>query len=77
MNYYKELDFLDLLAIASFVIGLQNLEENLTQGDKQDIQDDFDEKTNRVLIEIHEHLEMQDIKINAILKILEELHHDC
>ena len=38
MNIEKnQLSFLDLINIASFCIGLMNLDENLTQGDKQDL----------------------------------------
>lgn len=67
----KQLDFIDLLSIASFVIGLQNLNENLTQGDKQDLQEELSNKADLLLKEIHSHLEKQDNKLNEILIILE------
>lgn len=67
----KQLDFIDLLSIASFVIGLQNLNENLTQGDKQDLQKELSNKSDLLLKEIHSHLEKQDNKLNEILIILE------
>ena len=68
----KELSFLDLLSIASFVIALQNLELNITQDDFQKMMQDIDEKTTNLLTEIHAHLEMQDKRIDDILKKLEE-----
>ena len=68
MNVRNELDFIDLLSIASFVIGLMNLEENLTQGDKQELQEDLSNKAELLLNEIHGHLEEQDRKLDELLK---------
>lgn len=67
----KQLTFLDLLNVLSFLIGLENLEANLTQSDKQDLQSDLAETAERLLNEIHAHLEAQDAKIERILKRLE------
>lgn len=69
----QQLDFIDLLSIASFVVGIMNLQENLTQGDKQDLQEDFSNKADFLLKEIHAHLEMQDNKLDEILLRLEEI----
>ena len=66
----SKLNFLDMLNIMSFVIGLMNLNENLTQGDKQDIMKNLSEKADTILKEVHSHLEEQDEKINKILEIL-------
>ena len=66
----NQLSFIDLLSVASFVIGLENLEENLTQGDKQDLQKDLSDKADQLLKEIHSHLEQQDKKIDEILRRL-------
>ena len=68
----KQLDFLDILNILSFLIGVENLEANLTQGDKQDLQHDLSVTAERLLTEIHAHLESQDKKIDEILKIIGE-----
>lgn len=65
--------FLDTINLISFTIGLMNLNENLTQGDKQDLLETFSQKADDLLNEIHSHLKQQDIKID---KILEELSHD-
>ena len=65
--------FLDTINLISFMIGIMNLNENLTQGDKQDLLKIFSQKADDLLTEIHSHLKEQDIKID---KILEELTHD-
>lgn len=66
-----QLTFLDFITLISFWVGLINLEENMTQGDKQDLMKKFDEQTEAVLGQIHAHLEGQDKKIDRIMTILE------
>ena len=68
----KQLTFLDILNIASFLIGIENLEMNLDQNDKQDLQKNLSEATDKLLAEVHAHLETQDKKIDEILRRLEE-----
>ena len=68
-----EFTFLDTLGILSFIIGTMNLNENLTQGDKQDLLQEFSTKADLLLKEIHSHLEKQDNKLD---KILEEISND-
>lgn len=72
MTNNGQLDFLDILTVMSFVIGLINLDENVTQSDKQELQNDLADKAEMLLQEIHSHLEMQDIKLDHIIKLLEE-----
>ena len=68
-----EFTFLDIIALMSFFIGVINLDENLTQSDKQELQESLSQKADLLLQEIHGHLEEQD----ALLKqILEELRND-
>ena len=71
MSDNRQLSFLDLLNVLSFLIGLENLEENITQGDKQDLQHDLTVTAEKLLTEIHAHLEAQDKKIDKILNRLE------
>ena len=59
----KQVDFLDALSVASFCIGLMNLDENVSQGDLAD-------KSEIILKEVHRHLNEQDGKLNAILERL-------
>lgn len=68
-----QLTFLDTINLISFMIGIMNLNENLTQGDKQDLLKTFSQKADDLLNEIHSHLKDQDRKID---QILEELSHD-
>ena len=63
-----QLDFLDVLNIMSFVIGLMNYDENLTQNDKQDLMQELNAKSDKLLEEIHSHLTEQDKKLNTIMK---------
>ena len=69
-NY--QLDILDVLSIINFMVGMMNLEENLTQGDKQELQNDLSSKADLLLKEIHSHLQEQDSKLDMILQKLEE-----
>lgn len=75
MNDNQQLDFLDLLNILSFVIGILNYQENLTQSDKQELLHKVDEDTQTAIQEIHNHLQMQDNKIDKIINILEDRNH--
>lgn len=68
----NELTFLDIITLLSFVISVENLEENLSQNDKQDLQRDLSEKAEKILNEIHSHLEAQDKKIELIWSKLNE-----
>lgn len=64
-----EFTFLDTIGLISFCIGLQNLGINLTQ-------DDLSKEADRLLNEVHEHLESQDQKLDRIIKLLEVKHND-
>ena len=70
-----EFTFLDYLAIASFLIGLENLELNITQEDMDAQTADLDARVNskieKALADIHFHLQLQDDKLNDLLKRLE------
>ena len=70
MGENGEFTFLDTLNLISFFIGIMNLNENLTQGDKQDLQETFSQKADDLLTEIHSHLQKQDDKIDKILEVL-------
>lgn len=55
--------YADVLAIASFIVGMLNYGENLSQRTAQEL---LDSQTK----EIHEHLQRQDDKIDKILEML-------
>lgn len=56
--------FLDIISLTSFLIGLMNLDENLTQGDLAD-------KAQLILDGIHGHLKEQDEKLDMIIRRLD------
>lgn len=70
-----QLDFLDLISIMSFVIAVINLDENITQSDKQDLLNEFNDKAELLLNEIHKHLEDQDARLSAIQDTLKEIQN--
>lgn len=72
-NSFFNQNTMDVLNILSFVIGLLNLNENLTQGDKQDLMSAFDKQTETVLRDIHERLDSQDERLETIIARLEDL----
>lgn len=65
------LEMLDVLNILSFCISLMNYGENLTQGDKQDLMQEFDSSISNLLEDIHNHLTEQDKKLDRILNMIE------
>lgn len=67
----KELSFIDILSIASFVIALQNLDLNITQDDMQATESNLDRSMREQIEDIHRHLAVQDEKLNAIIRRLE------
>lgn len=67
-----ELTLIDIMAVISFFISLANLDENLSQSDKADLQNSLQEEMHKALEEIHTHLTKQDQKIETLLQILEE-----
>lgn len=71
-----EFTFMDLLGILSFLVGIQNLNENLTQNDKSELQRDLSNQANSILQEVHTHLEEQDKKIDYIINLLEDIKND-
>ena len=66
-----EITLLDLMAIISFCVGLQNLDLNLAQEDLDNQTQELDARLKRVVDDIHKHLKEQDAKINKILEVLE------
>lgn len=63
-------DFLDALTFVSFVVGMANYNENLTQNDKDDILKGLDQKTNAMLARIEQDLEEQNVMLREILERL-------
>ena len=70
-----EWTFLDIVTLISFVVGLQNLELNITQenldNQTMELKEQVDKEVRLALSEIHSHLELQDKKIDELLKRME------
>ena len=71
-NTNNQIEMLDILNIMSFMLGVQNLNENLTQNDKQDMIQDLHNTLEANIQDIHQHLIEQDKKIDQILHILSQ-----
>ena len=66
----NELTFMDLINIISFIVGLQNLDLNISQNDLDSQTEQLDKKLRSNVDEIHKHLERQDTKIDYIIQEL-------
>lgn len=60
-------DLLDIIQIVSFVVGIQNYRENLTQNDKDDIMNHLDQQTKDILTEVKAELKRQNEMLEEIL----------
>lgn len=74
MNKFNSnpLTSLDIINLMSFMIAIMNLNENLNQGDKQELLEGLSNQTSELLNEIHSHLKEQDKKIDSILEVLND-----
>lgn len=61
------------VALASFILGIMNFQENLTQNDKSEILQNSQNVSDLIIQKIDSHLQIQDQKIDKILYELEEL----
>ena len=61
-------DLLDAVAIVSFLIGIANYNENLTQSDKDDIMRHLDQQTQDILERVEKALNKQNAMLEEILK---------
>ena len=66
------LDFLDIISLLSFLIGVQNLDLNITQNDLQSSETKLNKALQKEVDEIHAHLERQDKLLQDILLELQE-----
>ena len=63
-------DVLDAISVVSFLVGIANYQENLTQSDKDDIMKHLDQQTQDILERIEKDLEEQNAMLQEILKRL-------
>lgn len=63
-------NFLDTLSVLSFVIGIMNYDENLSQSDKDDMIQEFNDRAEDLLTRLEDDLEEQNKMLREILEIL-------
>jgi DNA-binding ferritin-like protein len=66
-------DFMDALSLVSFMVGIANYNENLSQSDKDDLMTSLDKTTNSMLTRLEKDLEEQNIMLRKILEKLERM----
>lgn len=64
-------DTIDAINIVSFLLGVANYKENLTQSDKDDIIKSLDRQTKDILTRVQEALEEQNVMLRRSLDLLE------
>ena len=65
-------DLYDAISLVSFLVGLANYNENLTQNDKAEIMDKLDRQTRDILIQLNNSIEEQNAMLKEILKRLDK-----
>lgn len=70
MYTYRE--FLEAVELVSFIVGVANYNENLTQSDKDDIMKHLDQQTHDILKEVQKALEDQNAMLREIINKLNE-----
>lgn len=61
---------LDTLSLVSFIIGMANYGENLTQSDKDDMMNRLDHQTKNILLEVQKSIEEQNVMLRKIMEKL-------
>lgn len=67
-------DLLDAVSIVSFIVGVANYNENLTQSDKDDMMKALDQKTNALLEKLEKDLEEQNKLLHQMVDLLEVIN---
>ena len=65
-------DMLDTITLVSFIVGMANYNQNLTQNDKDDIMNRLDQQTKDILLRVQGSLEEQNVMLKEILSRLEK-----
>lgn len=71
----RQFDVLDMLGVASFLLGVENLMENRQQSAQNDVNAANDKQASYLLSEIGKRLDRQDRTLEAILDKLERLEN--
>lgn len=63
-----EWTFIDIISLIGFCVGLQNLDLNISQENLDNQTQELDKRLREVVDDIHQHLAMQDSKIDRLLE---------
>lgn len=66
-------DFIDAISLISFMVGIANYDENLSQSDKDDLMKSLDEKTNEMLTRLKKDIDNQNEMIKDITNRLDRI----
>ena len=66
-------DFIDAISLISFMVGIANYDENLSQSDKDDLMKSLDEKTNEMLTRLEKDIDNQNQMIKDITNRLDRI----
>lgn len=66
-------DFIDAISLISFMVGIANYDENLSQSDKDDLMKSLDEKTNEMLTRLEKDIDDQNEMIKDITNRLDRI----
>ena len=73
MAFNRQFDFIDAISVASFLLGLENLQENRDQSAQNDVNAANDKQASYLLEEIGKRLDSQDRTLESIMKKLEQM----
>lgn len=66
-------DFIDAISLISFMVGIANYDENLSQSDKDYLMKSLDEKTNEMLTRLEKDIDNQNEMIKDITNRLDRI----
>lgn len=73
----RQFDALDAISVASFLLGVENLNENRQQSAQNDVNAANNKQASYLLSEIGKRLDRQDRTLEAILEKLERLESNA
>lgn len=73
MTANGQFDVIDIISVASFLLGLENLQENRDQSAQNDVNAANDKQASYLLAEIGKRLDSQDKTLEAIMKKLDKM----
>lgn len=68
-----QLDVIDIISVASFLLGYENLIENRSQSEQNDVGAANDKQTSYLLEKIWERLDKQDETLERLTSMIERL----